>query len=238
MIVDGPFDVVLGSRILGGRALAGGMPLYKYVANRILTAVQNLLCGREALRVPHRLPRLLARGARVAAAARELRRLRLRQPDARADPARRLRDRRDLAARRRTSRRPRRSTSALGALRTRLPADGCAAVRAATRLASFPIFADGGRRLAIEAPAEKRVGGPGRNRTGINGFAVRWLSHSPTGPRRDGDHSSRAIRGYRATRALDPRVPRRRSSVRCSASSSAASCSRASVPRFRGARSR
>jgi glycosyltransferase involved in cell wall biosynthesis len=45
MITDGPFDVVLGSRVLGGRALAGGMPMYKYVANRALTATQNLLCG-------------------------------------------------------------------------------------------------------------------------------------------------------------------------------------------------
>jgi glycosyltransferase involved in cell wall biosynthesis len=45
MITDGPFDAVLGSRVLGGRALAGGMPLYKYVANRGLTAIQNLLCG-------------------------------------------------------------------------------------------------------------------------------------------------------------------------------------------------
>jgi glycosyltransferase involved in cell wall biosynthesis len=45
MITDGPFDVVLGSRVLGGRALTGGMPMYKYVANRALTATQNLLCG-------------------------------------------------------------------------------------------------------------------------------------------------------------------------------------------------
>ncbi|MCG8587718.1 MAG: glycosyltransferase family 2 protein [Proteobacteria bacterium] len=45
MITDGPFDAVLGSRVLGGRARAGGMPLYKYVANRVLTATQNLLCG-------------------------------------------------------------------------------------------------------------------------------------------------------------------------------------------------
>ncbi len=45
LVCDGPFDVVLGSRVLGGRALAGGMPRYKYVANRALTAVQNLLCG-------------------------------------------------------------------------------------------------------------------------------------------------------------------------------------------------
>ena len=45
LLTDGPFDVVLGSRVLGGRALAGGMPMYKYVANRALTAAQNLLCG-------------------------------------------------------------------------------------------------------------------------------------------------------------------------------------------------
>jgi hypothetical protein len=36
---------VLGSRILGGGALRGGMPRYKYVANRFLTATQNLLSG-------------------------------------------------------------------------------------------------------------------------------------------------------------------------------------------------
>ncbi len=41
----GDFDVVLGSRILGGRALAGGMPLYKYVSNRFLTFAQNLIMG-------------------------------------------------------------------------------------------------------------------------------------------------------------------------------------------------
>jgi glycosyltransferase involved in cell wall biosynthesis len=45
LITDGPFDVVLGSRVLGGRAIAGGMPAYKYVANRLLTATQTLLCG-------------------------------------------------------------------------------------------------------------------------------------------------------------------------------------------------
>lgn len=37
------YDVVLGSRILGVGALAGGMPRYKYIANRVLTAFQNLL---------------------------------------------------------------------------------------------------------------------------------------------------------------------------------------------------
>ncbi len=43
LLTDGPYDVVLGSRILGGGALRGGMPRYKYVANRFLTATQNLL---------------------------------------------------------------------------------------------------------------------------------------------------------------------------------------------------
>ena len=38
-------DCMLGSRILGGRALAGGMPRYKYVANRALTLMENLLLG-------------------------------------------------------------------------------------------------------------------------------------------------------------------------------------------------
>jgi glycosyltransferase involved in cell wall biosynthesis len=42
---SGEFDVILGSRILGRGALAGGMPLYKYVSNRVLTAVENLLLG-------------------------------------------------------------------------------------------------------------------------------------------------------------------------------------------------
>ncbi len=42
MIAHGLYDIVLGSRILGGGALKGGMPLYKYVANRVLTLFQNL----------------------------------------------------------------------------------------------------------------------------------------------------------------------------------------------------
>lgn len=42
MIAWGVYDVVLGSRILGGTALSGGMPFYKYLSNRFLTAFQNL----------------------------------------------------------------------------------------------------------------------------------------------------------------------------------------------------
>ncbi len=45
MIAFGVYDVVLGSRIIGGGALEGGMPFYKYVANRFLTALGNLLLG-------------------------------------------------------------------------------------------------------------------------------------------------------------------------------------------------
>ncbi len=45
MIASGVYDLVLGSRILGNTARAGGMPLYKYVSNRALTAYQNLMMG-------------------------------------------------------------------------------------------------------------------------------------------------------------------------------------------------
>lgn len=45
MITSGVYDLVLGSRILGGAAMAGGMPAWKYVANRVLTAAQNLALG-------------------------------------------------------------------------------------------------------------------------------------------------------------------------------------------------
>ena len=46
-IAEADFDVVLASRILGVGALAGGMPRYKYLANRFLTLVQNVLCGHK-----------------------------------------------------------------------------------------------------------------------------------------------------------------------------------------------
>jgi len=45
MIASGVYDMVLGSRILGAGALKGGMPFYKYVSNRLLTAFQNLFLG-------------------------------------------------------------------------------------------------------------------------------------------------------------------------------------------------
>lgn len=47
MVASGTYDLVLGSRILGNGALKGGMPLYKYTANRVLTFVENLLIGQK-----------------------------------------------------------------------------------------------------------------------------------------------------------------------------------------------
>lgn len=47
MITSGHYDIVLGSRILGRTALRGGMPLHKFIANRFLTLVQNLLMGEK-----------------------------------------------------------------------------------------------------------------------------------------------------------------------------------------------
>jgi hypothetical protein len=43
MIGNGLYQCVLGSRILGGYAVTGGMPVWKYVANRLLTLAQNIL---------------------------------------------------------------------------------------------------------------------------------------------------------------------------------------------------
>ncbi len=45
MVASDVYDVVLGSRILGNTAIAGGMPRYKYIANRLLTFAQNILVG-------------------------------------------------------------------------------------------------------------------------------------------------------------------------------------------------
>ena len=47
MIASGHYDCVLGSRILGGGALKGGMPLWKYIANRGLTFIENILIGQK-----------------------------------------------------------------------------------------------------------------------------------------------------------------------------------------------
>lgn len=47
MIANNIYPVVLGSRILGKGAIKGGMPLYKYISNRILTLIQNLLLSQK-----------------------------------------------------------------------------------------------------------------------------------------------------------------------------------------------
>ncbi|MBM4173735.1 MAG: glycosyltransferase family 2 protein [Ignavibacteria bacterium] len=47
IIAQGLYPVVLGSRILGKGALKGGMPTYKYIANRLLTLIQNILVGEK-----------------------------------------------------------------------------------------------------------------------------------------------------------------------------------------------
>ena len=47
IIANNIYPVVLGSRILGGGAIKGGMPLYKYIANRVLTLIQNILFAQK-----------------------------------------------------------------------------------------------------------------------------------------------------------------------------------------------
>jgi glycosyltransferase involved in cell wall biosynthesis len=47
LITSGMFDVVMGSRILGNKAIKGGMPVYKYIANRILTFTENSMISQK-----------------------------------------------------------------------------------------------------------------------------------------------------------------------------------------------
>jgi glycosyltransferase involved in cell wall biosynthesis len=47
LLISGEYDVVLGSRILGGKAIKGGMPIYKYINNRLLTLIQNMMMGEK-----------------------------------------------------------------------------------------------------------------------------------------------------------------------------------------------
>lgn len=47
LITSGMFDVVMGSRILGNKALEGGMPIYKYIANRMLTLLENNMISQK-----------------------------------------------------------------------------------------------------------------------------------------------------------------------------------------------
>ena len=70
-------DMVLGSRIVRGGALAGGMPLYKYIANSILMAFESLMLTAEPSEYQFWLPGLQSSGPHNVASAGELRRLRL-----------------------------------------------------------------------------------------------------------------------------------------------------------------
>jgi glycosyltransferase involved in cell wall biosynthesis len=65
MITSGVYHAVLGSRVLGRGAMAGGMPLYKYVANRVLTLIQNL-CLTQKLTEYHTGYRAFSREALMA----------------------------------------------------------------------------------------------------------------------------------------------------------------------------
>jgi glycosyltransferase involved in cell wall biosynthesis len=47
VLAEGVYDITLGSRILGAEARRGGMPLYKYVSNRVLTAFENVVIGQK-----------------------------------------------------------------------------------------------------------------------------------------------------------------------------------------------
>lgn len=47
LVSSGIYDIGLGSRILGNKALQGGMPIYKYISNRALTFLENLLIGQK-----------------------------------------------------------------------------------------------------------------------------------------------------------------------------------------------
>ena len=83
MVAYGVYDVVLGSRIIGGQALTGGMPLYKYISNRLLTAFENLFL-RAKLSEYHTGYRVFSREVLTTSLAGKLRRFCLRQSDARA----------------------------------------------------------------------------------------------------------------------------------------------------------
>ena len=63
-LLAGEADAVFGSRMIApGDALRGGMPLYKYVGNKILTKIQNRLLRSSLYRIPFRIPSLFGRGA-------------------------------------------------------------------------------------------------------------------------------------------------------------------------------
>ena len=91
-ILAGEADVVIGSRLLDDRAIAGGMPRWKWLGNRLLTGDREPRVRRALLRVPHGLPGVQRRLPALDPVPAQLRRLRLRpgdlRPDARARRAR------------------------------------------------------------------------------------------------------------------------------------------------------
>ena len=98
-ILRGEADLVLGSRLLlPGAALAAGMPRWKFVANRVLTAIENRHHGHRPLGGAHRLSRLLAPAAAHRPVPAQLARLRVRLRAADAGVALRLHDRRGPGA--------------------------------------------------------------------------------------------------------------------------------------------
>ena len=160
MVASGVYGVVLGSRILGGGstgALAGGMPLWKYIANRGAHLRAERDDRREAFRVSLGLSRVLARNAPGAPAAREFRRLRLRQPDAGASHRARHSDRRDLVPHALSRRLELHQLRAVGAVRIRRAGDIDFVSRVALgprapRLPRLRTQAD-----SLPAPREKKI---------------------------------------------------------------------------------
>ena len=135
MVGSGLYACVLGSRILGGGALVGGMPMWRYVANRFLTLVRQHPARHQGVRVPHRLPRLLARTARGAAARRQLKRLRVRQPGAGGGGVAGLSDRRSVVPDKLRARR-----SSITFMRSVRYGFGCLGTAAQFRLAKWGLF--------------------------------------------------------------------------------------------------
>ncbi len=94
MVASGVYDAVLGSRI--GTARKGGMPIWKYVANRVLTAVENLLLGTKLTEFHSGYRAFSRKVMQAPAAARQFRRFCLRQPDDRPARGVQFHDRRDF----------------------------------------------------------------------------------------------------------------------------------------------
>ena len=77
LIGNGLYHCVLGSRILGGQALKGGMPSWKYLANRFLTLSRKPAHRGETVRIPHRVPCLFPGASRADSVRAQFRRFRV-----------------------------------------------------------------------------------------------------------------------------------------------------------------